>query len=61
MESRQSLQIYAWIFIEFEFKFGANRLDENNWVVDFGALKELGIVAKKPFLGPQNTSCFRRP
>ena len=27
--------------LEFEFKFGANELDERNWVVDFGGLKEL--------------------
>ena len=27
--------------LEFEFKFGANELDEKNWVVDFGGLKEL--------------------
>ena len=26
---------------EFEFVFGANKLDENNWVVDFGSLKGL--------------------
>ena len=24
--------------LEFEFKFGANELDERNWVVDFGGL-----------------------
>ena len=27
--------------LEFEFEFGANELDERNWVVDFGGLKEL--------------------
>ena len=27
--------------LEFEFEFGANELDEKNWVVDFGGLKEL--------------------
>tara|TARA_Y200000002_G_C22478531_1_gene577731 strand:+ start:77 stop:532 length:456 start_codon:yes stop_codon:yes gene_type:complete len=27
--------------LEFEFVFGAHELDENNWVVDFGSLKEL--------------------
>ena len=27
--------------LEFEFVFGANELDENNWVVDFGGLKPL--------------------
>ena len=27
--------------LEFEFEFGANELNENNWVVDFGGLKEL--------------------
>ena len=29
--------------LEFEFEFGADELDENNWVVDFGGLKELEI------------------
>tara|TARA_B100000941_G_scaffold53999_1_gene34882 strand:+ start:1482 stop:1844 length:363 start_codon:yes stop_codon:yes gene_type:complete len=27
--------------LEFEFVFGTHELDENNWVVDFGGLKEL--------------------
>ena len=27
--------------LEFEFVFGTNELDENNWVVDFGGLKDL--------------------
>jgi len=27
--------------LEFEFVFGTHELDENNWVVDFGSLKEL--------------------
>lgn len=27
--------------LEFEFIFGTHELDENNWVVDFGNLKEL--------------------
>lgn len=27
--------------LEFEFEFGANELDEKNWVVDFGGLKGL--------------------
>ena len=35
--------------LEFEFKFGANRLDENNWVVDFGALKELELWLRNHF------------
>ena len=26
---------------EFEFVFGASELDDNNWVVDFGSLKDL--------------------
>ena len=35
--------------LEFEFKFGANKLDENNWVVDFGALKELELWLRNHF------------
>ncbi len=27
--------------LEFEFVFGADELDDNNWVVDFGSLKDL--------------------
>lgn len=27
--------------LAFRFKFGCNRLDSNNWVVDFGSLKQL--------------------
>tara|TARA_B100000965_G_scaffold50592_1_gene37447 strand:- start:89742 stop:90101 length:360 start_codon:yes stop_codon:yes gene_type:complete len=27
--------------LEFEFVFGTNELDEKNWVVDFGSLKDL--------------------
>jgi len=27
--------------LEFEFVFGTHALDENNWVVDFGSLKNL--------------------
>ena len=27
--------------LEFEFVFGTNKLDDNNWVVDFGSLKNL--------------------
>lgn len=27
--------------LEFEFEFGAEKLDERNWVVDFGGLKDL--------------------
>ena len=27
--------------LEFEFVFGTHELDENNWVVDFGSLKNL--------------------
>ena len=27
--------------LEFEFEFGASELDERNWVVDFGGLKDL--------------------
>ena len=27
--------------LEFEFEFGASKLDERNWVVDFGGLKDL--------------------
>ena len=35
--------------LEFEFKFGANKLDEKNWVVDFGGLKELEHWLRKHF------------
>ena len=35
--------------LEFEFKFDANRLDENNWFVDFGALKELELWLRNHF------------
>lgn len=35
--------------LEFEYVFGASELDENNWVVDFGGLKELGDWLKRNF------------
>lgn len=35
--------------LEFEFKFGAIRLDEKNWVVDFGGLKELEAWLRETF------------
>ena len=35
--------------LEFEFEFGADELDENNWVVDFGGLKELEICLRSNF------------
>ena len=35
--------------LEFEFKFGTNELDEKNWVVDFGGLKELELWLRKNF------------
>ncbi|MEC7435972.1 MAG: 6-carboxytetrahydropterin synthase [Candidatus Thermoplasmatota archaeon] len=35
--------------LEFEFEFGADELDENNWVVDFGGLKELEIWLRSNF------------
>lgn len=35
--------------LEFEFKFGANELDERNWVVDFGGLKELELWLRNHF------------
>lgn len=35
--------------LEFEFEFGADELDENNWVVDFGGLKELEIWLRNNF------------
>ena len=35
--------------LEFEFVFGAHELDENNWVVDFGSLKELEAWLRKNF------------
>ena len=35
--------------LEFEFVFGTHELDENNWVVDFGGLKELEAWLKLNF------------
>ncbi|MEK9804922.1 MAG: 6-carboxytetrahydropterin synthase [Euryarchaeota archaeon] len=35
--------------LEFEFEFGTDELDENNWVVDFGGLKELEIWLRSNF------------
>ena len=35
--------------LEFEFVFGANELDENNWVVDFGGLKLLETWLRENF------------
>ena len=35
--------------LEFEFIFGASELDENNWVVDFGGLKELEVWLRNNF------------
>ena len=35
--------------LEFEFVFGANELDENNWVVDFGGLKLLETWLRRNF------------
>ena len=35
--------------LEFEFEFGAHKLDEKNWVVDFGGLKELESWLRKNF------------
>ena len=35
--------------LEFEFVFGANELDGNNWVVDFGGLKELEVWLRNNF------------
>ena len=35
--------------LEFEFEFGADELDEKNWVVDFGGLKELEIWLRSNF------------
>ena len=35
--------------LEFEFEFGAHELDEKNWVVDFGGLKELESWLRKNF------------
>ena len=35
--------------LEFEFEFGSDELDENNWVVDFGGLKELEIWLRNNF------------
>ena len=34
---------------EFEFEFGSNKLDENNWVVDFGSLKDLESWLRQTF------------
>ena len=34
---------------EFEFEFGSNKLDENNWVVDFGSLKDLEVWLRQTF------------
>ena len=35
--------------LEFEFIFGANELDERNWVVDFGNLKQLETWLRNNF------------
>lgn len=35
--------------LEFEFKFGGIRLDDKNWVVDFGGLKELEAWLRETF------------
>jgi len=35
--------------LEFEFEFGADELDEKNWVVDFGGLKKLEIWLRSNF------------
>lgn len=35
--------------LEFEFVFGTHELDENNWVVDFGGLKDLESWLKLNF------------
>ena len=35
--------------LEFEFEFGADELDEKNWVVDFGGLKELETWLRENF------------
>ena len=35
--------------LEFEFEFGAENLDENNWVVDFGGLKDLESWLRRNF------------
>jgi len=35
--------------LEFEFEFGSDELDENNWVVDFGGLKDLEIWLRNNF------------
>ena len=35
--------------LEFEFEFGAENLDENNWVVDFGGLKDLEFWLRQNF------------
>jgi len=35
--------------LEFEYVFGASELDENNWVVDFGGLKEIENWLKQNF------------
>ena len=49
---------------EFEFEFGAHELDERNWVVDFGGLKELEsdgsgrISITKPWLLQMTLNCL---
>ena len=35
--------------LEFEFEFGAEKLDERNWVVDFGGLKDLESWLRRNF------------
>ena len=35
--------------LEFEFEFGAEKLDEKNWVVDFGGLKDLEAWLRRNF------------
>ena len=40
-----------------KFWFAANELDENNWVVDFGSLKELKNLLQKQF---DHTTCISK-
>lgn len=35
--------------LEFEFEFGSRDLDEKNWVVDFGSLKDLEMWLRENF------------
>ena len=36
--------------LSFSFKFGCNHLDDKNWVVDFGDLKDLKAWLKDSFI-----------